>query len=78
MDCGKDYDLRRRTFYSSLLGRLRADRQPLVGGALAVIEPSINTVVFYFHEKIWQRVEARRGLARGQWRRNGWLNKGVA
>jgi uncharacterized membrane protein len=37
-----------------------------VGGALAIIEPSINTVVFYFHEKIWQRVEARRrGLSRG-------------
>lgn len=38
---------------------------PWVGGALAIIEPSINTVVFYFHEKIWQRVEARRGLSRG-------------
>ncbi|HRH75912.1 MAG TPA: DUF2061 domain-containing protein [Cellvibrionaceae bacterium] len=39
---------------------------PWVGGALAVIEPTINTVVFYFHEKIWQRVEARRrGLAPG-------------
>ncbi len=39
---------------------------PWVGGALAIIEPSINTVVFYFHEKIWQRVETRRrGLSRG-------------
>lgn len=39
---------------------------PWVGGALAIIEPSINTLVFYFHEKVWQRVEARRsGLSRG-------------
>lgn len=25
----------------------------LIGGALALIEPAINTVAFYFHEKIW-------------------------
>lgn len=27
----------------------------IVGGALALIEPCVNTVVFYFHEKFWQR-----------------------
>ncbi len=27
----------------------------LVGGILALVEPTINTVVFYFHEKIWNR-----------------------
>lgn len=27
----------------------------IVGGAVAIIEPSINTVAFYFHEKIWKR-----------------------
>ncbi len=27
----------------------------LVGGAVALIEPAINTVVFFFHEKAWQR-----------------------
>ncbi|HRO62217.1 DUF2061 domain-containing protein [Thermomonas sp.] len=32
----------------------------LVGGALAVIEPACNTVVFHFHEKVWKRIEARR------------------
>ncbi len=38
----------------------------LVEGALAIIEPSINPPVFYFHEKIWQRVGARRrGLSWG-------------
>lgn len=32
----------------------------LVGGALALIEPACNTVVFHFHEKVWKRIEARR------------------
>jgi uncharacterized membrane protein len=32
----------------------------IVGGALALVEPAINTVAFFFHEKAWQRVEARR------------------
>lgn len=30
----------------------------LVGGAIAIVEPAINTVAFFFHEKIWARVEA--------------------
>ena len=32
----------------------------LIGGTLAVVEPACNTVVFYFHEKIWRRIEMRR------------------
>ncbi|HCH01475.1 MAG TPA: hypothetical protein DEV85_06260 [Vibrio sp.] len=28
-----------------------------VGGLMAALEPSINTVVFYFHERVWQRNE---------------------
>ncbi len=28
----------------------------LVGGALALVEPACNTVVFYFHEKVWNRI----------------------
>lgn len=31
----------------------------LIGGMMALIEPAINTVGFYFHEKAWQRFEAR-------------------
>jgi uncharacterized membrane protein len=27
----------------------------LVGGALAVVEPLVNTVAYFFHEKLWQR-----------------------
>ncbi|MGL5358868.1 MAG: DUF2061 domain-containing protein [Shewanella sp.] len=32
----------------------------LVGGAVALIEPAINTVVFYFHDKVWKRIEAKK------------------
>jgi len=31
----------------------------LIGGAVALIEPTINTLVFYFHEKIWRYVERK-------------------
>ncbi|MGX9417522.1 DUF2061 domain-containing protein [Vibrio sp. RC27] len=30
----------------------------LIGSMIAMIEPSINTVAFYFHEKVWSRVPA--------------------
>jgi len=26
-----------------------------IGGAVAVVEPAINTVVYFLHEKVWQR-----------------------
>lgn len=29
----------------------------LVGGTIALVEPAINTVVFFFHEKAWHLVE---------------------
>ena len=32
----------------------------LAGGAIALIEPLINTVAFFFHEKAWQRLRERR------------------
>ena len=38
----------------------------LVGGALALIEPAINTVAFYLHEQVWARMSrpsADRGVA---------------
>lgn len=28
----------------------------VIGGAMALIEPAINTVAFYFHEIVWQRI----------------------
>jgi len=39
----------------------------VIGGALALVEPAINTVAFFFHEKAWQRVEARRRDAKEPW-----------
>jgi uncharacterized membrane protein len=27
----------------------------LVGGAMALVEPAINTVVYYFHDKAWKK-----------------------
>lgn len=32
----------------------------VIGGAVALIEPAVNTVVFYFHDKIWSRIEAKK------------------
>jgi len=36
----------------------------LLGGAVALIEPAVNTVAFYFHEKAWKRFESRRSRGR--------------
>lgn len=32
----------------------------VVGGALALVEPMVNTIAFHFHEKVWKRIERRR------------------
>ncbi|MCL1039840.1 DUF2061 domain-containing protein [Shewanella submarina] len=32
----------------------------VIGSAIALIEPAINTVAFYFHELVWKRVEQRK------------------
>lgn len=37
----------------------------VIGGAVALIEPAINTVVFYFHDKVWRRIENRRAMPLG-------------
>jgi uncharacterized membrane protein len=31
-----------------------------VGGAIALIEPMLNTVAYFFHEKAWERIRAPR------------------
>lgn len=36
----------------------------LIGSLIAMIEPSVNTVAFYFHERIWQKSRALQSLAR--------------
>jgi len=34
----------------------------VVGGALALIEPAINTVAFHLHELWWRKLEAHKAL----------------
>ena len=31
----------------------------VVGGALALVEPLVNTVAYFFHERLWQRFGSR-------------------
>lgn len=31
----------------------------LVGGAIALVEPMINTVAYFFHEQVWERIRTR-------------------
>lgn len=30
----------------------------VIGGAVALIEPAVNTVAYYFHEKVWNRLRS--------------------
>lgn len=32
----------------------------LIGGVMALVEPAINTVAFFFHEMAWKKIEANR------------------
>ena len=31
----------------------------VVGGAVSLVEPAINTVAFYFHEMVWKKIESK-------------------
>ena len=31
----------------------------VVGGAVAMVEPAVNTVAYYFHEKFWVRIKSK-------------------
>ncbi len=33
----------------------------LVGGTMAMIEPAINTLAFFFHDLAWKKFEANKG-----------------
>ena len=32
----------------------------LIGGTIALVEPAINTVVFYFHELVWTKIQSNK------------------
>lgn len=34
----------------------------VIGGAIALVEPAVNTVAYYFHEQVWKRFERREYL----------------
>ena len=38
----------------------------VVGGAVALVEPAINTVAFYFHEMVWKKIESKRNAIEKQ------------
>lgn len=31
-----------------------------IGGTVALVEPAVNSVGYIFHEKLWERIKARR------------------
>jgi len=37
----------------------------MVGGAIALVEPAVNTVAYFFHEKVWERFRKRQVGAQG-------------
>ena len=36
----------------------------MVGGAIALVEPAVNTVAYFFHEKVWERFGKRQDSGR--------------
>jgi len=32
----------------------------LVGGAIALVEPFVNTIAYHIHEKVWNRIQRAR------------------
>lgn len=35
-----------------------------LGGAVALIEPLCNTVAYFFHERVWEKIRMRRSRLR--------------
>ncbi|PHV10718.1 DUF2061 domain-containing protein [Chitinimonas sp. BJB300] len=33
-----------------------------ISSTLALVEPAVNTVAYFFHEKLWQRFDAKRAI----------------
>ena len=29
----------------------------VIGGAIALVEPAVNTIAYHFHEKVWYRLQ---------------------
>lgn len=37
----------------------------LIGSLIAMVEPAINTVAYFFHEKLWARRQGNAGVPEG-------------
>lgn len=35
----------------------------LISSLVAMIEPAVNTVAYHFHERIWDRIRAKKAVA---------------
>ena len=38
----------------------------LVGGAIALVEPFVNTIAYHIHEKVWNRIQQARRVVPNQ------------
>jgi uncharacterized membrane protein len=34
----------------------------LIGSIVAMVEPAVNTVAYFFHEKIWHNIISKKGV----------------
>lgn len=34
----------------------------VLGGLIALVEPMVNTIAYFFHEKVWEGIYKRRAL----------------
>lgn len=39
----------------------------LVGGAIALIEPAVNTIAYHFHEMAWNRINTTQTVSQQTW-----------
>ncbi|MFU8764646.1 MAG: DUF2061 domain-containing protein [Haliea sp.] len=37
-----------------------------IGGTVALVEPAVNTVAFFFHDRFWRRFEAEQRVGEHQ------------
>lgn len=37
----------------------------MVGGAIALVEPAVNTIAYFFHERFWERLRRQHVPGRG-------------
>lgn len=46
-----------------------------IASAIAIVEPLVNTVVFYFHERGWNWLDTRNRVKSAAWRPYRWMTQ---